>query len=248
MTLTWSPYRQSMNPLQRTPRTEFGRHSERASRDRERLHQILDAATMCHVGIVVDDSPLVIPTVYGTGEGDTAETLYLHGSVASRWLTRSGQGTPVCVAVSLVDAVVLARSVFSHSVNYRSVVIFANARQVTDHEERLAGLRAVTNHVCPGQWDYARRPTAKELAATTVLALPLDEATVKVREGGPGEIGPDDALLAVWSGLVPIHTTFGALEPDTVTPPDLPIPPHLAGLVGRPVDERHTGRVSAHKV
>lgn len=247
MTLTWSPYRQSMNPLQRTPRTEFGRHSERASRDRERLHQILDAATMCHVGIVVDDSPLVIPTVYGTGEGDTAETLYLHGSVASRWLTRSGQGTPVCVAVSLVTCRAGPIGVLPQR-QLRSVVIFANARQVTDHEERLAGLRAVTNHVCPGQWDYARRPTAKELAATTVLALPLDEATVKVREGGPGEIGPDDALLAVWSGLVPIHTTFGALEPDTVTPPDLPIPPHLAGLVGRPVDERHTGRVSAHKV
>ncbi|MEP6527496.1 MAG: pyridoxamine 5'-phosphate oxidase family protein [Nocardioidaceae bacterium] len=195
-----------MKPLQRTPRTEFGRHSERGSRDRQRLHQILDAAN----GIVVDDSPLVIPTIYGVGEGDAAETLYLHGSVASRWLTRSGQGTPVCVAVALVDAIVLAR----------------------------AGLRAVTNHVCPGQWDYARQPTAKELAATTVVALPLDEATVKVREGGPGALGPDDARLAVWSGLMPIHTTFGALATDAVTPPDVLIPPHLAALVGRPVEKR----------
>jgi nitroimidazol reductase NimA-like FMN-containing flavoprotein (pyridoxamine 5'-phosphate oxidase superfamily) len=233
MTLTGLPYRQSMKPLQRTPRTEFGRHSERGSRDRRRLHQILDAATICHLGIVVDGSPLVIPTVYGTGEGDAADTLYLHGSVASRWLTRSGQGTPVCVAVSLVDAVVLARSVFSHSVNYRSAVIFGNARQVTDDTERRAGLRAVTNHVCPGQWDYA-----KELAATTVVALPLDESTVKVRDGGPGDVGPHDAQLAVWSGLLPIHTTFGALVTDALTPPDVPIPPHLAGLVGRPVEER----------
>jgi nitroimidazol reductase NimA-like FMN-containing flavoprotein (pyridoxamine 5'-phosphate oxidase superfamily) len=238
MTLTGLPYRQSMKPLQRTPRTEFGRHSERGSRERQRLHQILEAAMMCHLGIVVDDSPLVIPTIYGVGEGDDAETLYLHGSVASRWLTRSGQGTPVCVAVSLVDAVVLARSVFSHSVNYRSAVIFGNARKVTDDAERRAGLRAVTNHVCPGQWDYARQPTGKELAATTVVALPLDEATVKVREGGPGALGPEDARLSVWSGLIPIHTTFGALATDTVTPPDVPIPPHLAGLVGRPVDER----------
>jgi nitroimidazol reductase NimA-like FMN-containing flavoprotein (pyridoxamine 5'-phosphate oxidase superfamily) len=237
MTLTGVPYRQSMNQLQRTPRTEFGRHSERGSRDRRRLHQILDAATMCHLGIVVDDSPLVIPTVYGTGEGDAAETLYLHGSVASRWLTRSGQGTPVCVAVSLVDAVVLARSVFSHSVNYRSAVIFGNARQVTDDAERRAGLRAVTNHVCPGQWDYARQPSAKELAATVVVALPLDEATVKVREGGPGALEPDDAQLAVWSGLMPIHMTFGGLVPETVSS-DVPVPPHLAGLVGRPVEQR----------
>jgi hypothetical protein len=140
--------------------------------------------------------------------------------------------------VSLVDAVVLARSVFSHSVNYRSAVIFGNARQVTDDAERRAGLRAVTNHVCPGQWDYARQPTAKELAATTVVALPLDEATVKVRDGGPGEVGPDDAQLAVWSGLLPIHTTFGALVTDALTAPDVPIPLHLAGLVGRPVEER----------
>jgi nitroimidazol reductase NimA-like FMN-containing flavoprotein (pyridoxamine 5'-phosphate oxidase superfamily) len=232
-----------MKPLERTARTEFGRHKERGSRDRARLHQILDAATVCHVGIVVDGSPLVIPTVYGTGEGDAADTLYLHGSVMSRWLTRSGQGTPVCVAVSLVDSLVLARSVFSHSVNYRSAVIFGNARQVTDHDERLAGLRAVTNHVCPGQWDYARRPTTKELAATTVVALPIDEATAKVRDGGPGEIGPDEAELAVWTGLLPIHTTFGALVPDSVTPPDVPIPPHLTELIGQPVEDRVASKV-----
>jgi uncharacterized protein len=234
-----------MKPLQRTPLTEFGRHSERGSRDRERLHQILQAATICHLGIVVDDWPLVIPTVYGTGEGDTADTLYLHGSVASRWLTRSGQGTPACVAVSMMDAVVLARSVFAHSVNYRSAMIFGNARLVTDPDERTAGLRAVTNHVCPGQWEYARQPTAKELAATTVVALQLDEATAKIREGGPGEIGPADAELAIWSGLLPIHTTFGPLAPDTVTPPDIPLPPHLARLAGKPVDERHAREVSA---
>jgi nitroimidazol reductase NimA-like FMN-containing flavoprotein (pyridoxamine 5'-phosphate oxidase superfamily) len=232
-----------MKPLVHTARTEFGRHRERGSRDRAQLRLILDAATVCHVGLVVDGSPLVIPTVYGTGEGETADTLYLHGSIVSRWLTRSGQGAPVCVAVSLVDSFVLARSVFSHSVNYRSAVIFGNARQVTDHDERLAGLRAVTNHVCPGQWEYARRPTIKELAATTVVALPLDEATVKVRVGGPGEIGPDDAQLAVWTGLLPIQTTFGALVPDPVSPPYIPIPPHLMGLVGQPVEDRVASKV-----
>ena len=177
-----------VSQLTPTARTTFGRHRERGGHDRELLHAILDAGTICHFGIVVDGAPMVVPTVYGR-DGDT---VYLHGSVASQSLMAAGDGIDICMTVSLVDGLVLARSVFEHSVNYRSAMVYGRSQLVSDAAEKLVALRAVTDHVCPGQWNYARRPSKKELAATTVIALPLQEASSKVRDSGPGDSdGPD---------------------------------------------------------
>ena len=149
---------------------------------------------ICHLGVVVDGYPMVVPTVYGL-DGDT---LYLHGSVASRSLVSAPQAT-ICVTVTHVDGLVLARSVFEHAVNYRSAMIYGTPRLVTDREEKLAGLRSLTEHIVPGQWDYARRPNKKELAKTSLLALALAEASVKIRSGPPDDGDSPDAALPVWA-------------------------------------------------
>src|SRR6266700_8074999 len=168
------------SPLPVTERTRHRRLREQGSTDRADLAAILTAGVICHLGIVVDGYPMVVPTVYGL-DGDT---LYLHGSVASRSLVSAPQAT-VCVTVTHVDGLVLARSVFEHAVNYRSAMIYGTPRLVTDPDEKLRGLRLLSKHLAPGQWEYVRRPSRKELAATALLALPLDEASVKVRTGPP---------------------------------------------------------------
>ncbi len=172
--------------------------------------------------------PMVLPTVYGV-EGDT---LYLHGSVASRSLYAAPR-TTICVTVTHVDGLVLARSVFEHAVNYRSAMIYGTPRLVTDRDEKLAGLRTLAEHIVPGQWDYARRPNAKELAKTTLLALPLGEASVKIRTGPPDDGDTPDAALPVWAGVVPLTATWQAPDPDPVLPAGIPVPPHIATLAGR---------------
>ena len=149
---------------------------------------------ICHLGVVVDGYPMVVPTVYGLA----GDTLYLHGSVASRSLVSAPQAT-ICVTVTHVDGLVLARSVFEHAVNYRSAMIYGTPRLVTDREEKLAGLRSLSEHIVPGQWDYARRPNKKELAKTTLLALALAEASVKIRSGPPDDGDSPDAALPVWA-------------------------------------------------
>ena len=158
------------------------------------LADILAAGLICHLGVVVDGYPMVVPTVYGAGR----RRLYLHGSVASRSLVAAPQAT-ICVTVTHVDGLVLARSVFEHAVNYRSAMIYGTPRLVTDREEKLAGLRALTEHIAPGQWDYARRPNKKELAKTSLLALSLAEASVKIRSGPPDDGDSPDAALPVWA-------------------------------------------------
>ena len=164
------------SPLPVTERTRHRRLREQGSTDRRDLADILAAGVICHLGVVVDGYPMVVPTVYGLA----GDTLYLHGSVASRSLVSAPQAT-ICVTVTHVDGLVLARSVFEHAVNYRSAMIYGTPRLVTDREEKLAGLRALTEHIVPGQWDYARRPNKKELAKTSLLALSLAEASVKIR-------------------------------------------------------------------
>ena len=164
------------SPLPVTERTRHRRLREQGSTDRRDLADILAAGVICHLGVVVDGSPMVVPTVYGLA----GDTLYLHGSVASRSLVSAPQAT-ICVTVTHVDGLVLARSVFEHAVNYRSAMIYGTPRLVTDREEKLAGLRSLAEHIVPGQWDYARRPNKKELAKTSLLALSLDEASVKIR-------------------------------------------------------------------
>src|SRR5580693_6491027 len=170
----------SLLDLSSTPRTELGRHRERGRTERDDLYAVLDAGLICHLGVVVDGAPLVLPTGYGR----IGDTLYLHGSSANKSLLAAA-GQTVCVTITLLDGLVCARAVFHHSMNYRSAVIFGTARLVEDPQEKLAALEAVTNHLVPGRWDHSRPPTRKELAATAVIALPLDEASVKVRSGGP---------------------------------------------------------------
>jgi nitroimidazol reductase NimA-like FMN-containing flavoprotein (pyridoxamine 5'-phosphate oxidase superfamily) len=212
-----------------TERTRHRRLREQGSTDRRELTAILAAGLICHLGVVVDGAPMVVPTVYGVA----GDTLYLHGSVASRSLVRAPQAT-ICVTVTHVDGLVLARSVFEHAVNYRSAMIYGTPRLVTGRDQKLAGLRALSEHLVPGQWDYVRRPNAKELAKTTLLALTLDEASVKIRTGPPGDGDSPDAALPVWAGVLPLAAAWQAPDPDPLLPAEIPVPAHIAALVRRP--------------
>ncbi|MEV0595061.1 pyridoxamine 5'-phosphate oxidase family protein [Nonomuraea cavernae] len=209
--------------LSTTPRTRLGREKQRASTDRQDLYEVLDSGLFCHLGVVVDGCPMVVPTGYGRA----GDTLYLHGSTGARSL-RAGAGAEVCVTVTHVDGIVLARSVFHHSVNYRSAIIYGRAELLTGEEERLAALRALTEQLAPGQWDYARRPSPKELAATAVLALSLEEASVKIRRGGPKD-DEEDYESPVWAGVLPLRTAWGAPVPDPVLPEGIDVPVHISG-------------------
>jgi nitroimidazol reductase NimA-like FMN-containing flavoprotein (pyridoxamine 5'-phosphate oxidase superfamily) len=217
-------------PLPVTDRTRHRRLREQGSTERGDLDAILSAGVVCHLGVVVDGYPMVVPTVYGV----SGDTLYLHGSVASRSLVSAPQ-TAICVTVTHVDGLVLARSVFEHAVNYRSAMIYGTPRVVTSREEKLAGLRCLSEHIVPGQWDYARRPSKKELAATTLLALPLAEASVKIRTGPPDDGDSPDAALPVWAGVLPLAPAWGDPVPDPVLPPEIPLPPHIAARTRRPL-------------
>src|SRR6478736_3790950 len=162
-------------------RTRVKRVHERAVYDRERIDDILDAALICHLGFERDGQPYVIPTLHAR----MGDLLYVHGSAASRTLRALGEGIPACLTVTLLDGIVLARSVFEHSMNYRSVVVFGQATPVVEPDEKLSALEAFTEKLLPGRWEQARPPTATELRATSVLRLPLDEASAKIRDGGP---------------------------------------------------------------
>jgi len=173
--------------------------------------------------------------VLPTGYGQIGQTLYLHGSSANKSLLMAA-GQQVCVTITLLDGLVCARAVFHHSMNYRSAVIFGEARLVTDADadadEKLAALHAITEHLVPGRWDHAREPTRKELAATAVLALPLAEASVKIRSGGPKD-DPEDYDSGIWAGVLPAALTFGPAEPDPALTGDVPVPEHIRALAGR---------------
>ncbi|MCP2305525.1 hypothetical protein LV79_005237 [Actinokineospora globicatena] len=209
----------SPSPLSPTPRSTVKRGAHRSSTDRATLYAVLDAGLICHLSTVVDGSPIVLPTGYGR-DGDT---LYLHGSTGARSLRAAMSGVEVCVAVTLLDGVVYARSVFHHSMNYRSAVIHGTAVQVTDPETKLHGLRVLTEHMAPGSWDHARPPTQKELAATAVLTLDLTEAAVKTRTGAPGDDEEDVTTNIAWAGVLPLRQIWGEPEPDS----DLPQPAHI---------------------
>jgi nitroimidazol reductase NimA-like FMN-containing flavoprotein (pyridoxamine 5'-phosphate oxidase superfamily) len=213
--------------LSPTERTTLRRLSERGRSDRSELYGILDAGLICHLGVVAGGYPVVLPTGYGR----SGDTLYLHGSSANRSLL-SADGEQVCVTVTHLDGLVCARAVFHHSMNYRSAMIFGTARLVRDDQRRLDALRAVTEQLAPGQWDYARPPTRKELAATAVLELPLDEASVKVRTGPPQD-DPEDYDSSIWAGVLPARLTFGAAEPDPALRPGVTVPAHITALAGR---------------
>jgi nitroimidazol reductase NimA-like FMN-containing flavoprotein (pyridoxamine 5'-phosphate oxidase superfamily) len=213
--------------LPETDRTRHRRLREQGSLDRAELNAILDAGFMCHFGVVVNGHPMVVPTVYGSD----GHNLYFHGSVASRSLIASPQAT-ICVTVTHVDGLVLARSVFEHGVNYRSAVIYGVPRLVTDTEEKLEGLRCLTEHATPGQWDYARQPNRKEMAATALLALSLEEASIKIRTGGPEDGDGPDAAFGVWAGVLPLVSTWGAPEADPLLPHGIEPPEHISSRTG----------------
>jgi hypothetical protein len=198
-----------MEALTPTNRTQVARHAERAVYDRRQIDSILDEAWICHVGFAVEGQPYVIPTAYGR----MGDHIYIHGSAASRMLRTLAGGVDVCLTVTLVDGLVLARSAFRHSINYRSVVVLGKARLLNDPAEKLEGLRCLTNHVARGRWDQVRPPNQTEMVSTSVLVLPIEEASAKVRSGPPKDI-EDDFGVPVWAGVIPLHTEVGQPEPD----------------------------------
>ena len=209
--------------LPTTERTKLRRLPQRGDFDRETIYRILDEAFVCHVGFTVDEQPFVIPTAYAR----VGEQLVLHGSQASRMMRALAWGVDVCVTVTLVDGLVLARSAFHHSINYRSVVIFGKAQVVRDEDEKLAALRAFTEHIVPDRWQDVRPPTDKELKATTVLSLPLQEASAKVRTGNPID-DEEDYALDIWAGVIPVRLTAGEPVADNRLRDGIPIPPHVS--------------------
>jgi hypothetical protein len=209
----------------RTARTKLRRLPKRGSFGRQTVYEILDEGFVCHVGFVLEGQPFVIPTAYGR----VGDTLYLHGAKASRMLKALAAGGEVCVTVTLVDGLVLARSAFHHSINYRSVVVFGRARPVEDEAEKNAALEAFTEHVMRGRWAEVRWPTPAELAATGVVALPLAEASAKVRTGPPVD-DEEDYALPVWAGVLPLSVEPGEPEPDPRLPADTPLPSYVEGF------------------
>jgi nitroimidazol reductase NimA-like FMN-containing flavoprotein (pyridoxamine 5'-phosphate oxidase superfamily) len=202
-----------------TPRSTVRRLAERGSYERATADAILDEGLVCHVGLVTDDGPVVIPTLYAR-DGDR---ILLHGSAASRLLRGAAKGADVCLTVTLVDALVLARSAFHHSMNYRSVVVFGRAERIDDPEAKRAALERLVETLVPGRTADARGPSEKEMKGTLVLELPLDEFSVKVRDVGVKD-EPEDMELPVWAGLVPLTLTAGEPVPDPDQPADLPTP------------------------
>lgn len=207
-------------PLSPTDRSRVRRHRDRQRSDRAELHAVLDEALVAHLGRVVDGEPVVLPTLHAR----LGETLYLHGSSGAASLRGD---EPVCVTVTLIDGLVYARRWFTHSANYRSAVVRGHARRVTDPDEALAALRALVAQVAPGQEDHAEAPSRKEMAATSVIAVDLDEASVKVRTGPPGD---GDAVAAGddrWAGVVRLETRVAEVTTCPALPADTPVPAHV---------------------
>jgi uncharacterized protein len=200
-----------------TERTQVKRRSQRGVYDKPQVHAILDEGFVCHVGFVVDGQPFVIPTAYAR----SGETIYIHGSPASRLM--KGKEVDVCLTVTLVDALVLARSSFHTSINYRSAVVLGKARLVTDVDEKREALRCFTNHVIAGRWETAKQPNDSELKATSVLALPLEEVSAKIRTGPPID-DEEDYALPIWGGVVPVIQSFGEPLPDDRLLPGIAAP------------------------
>jgi uncharacterized protein len=240
--------------LSATERTRHRRLREQGRADRAELFAVLRAGLVAHFGVLVDGAPMVVPTGYGFDE----QHLYLHGSVASQSLASespasqslasespasqrlasespAGDEPLACVTVTVVDGLVLARSVFEHAINYRSAMVYGTPRPVTDPERKLHGLRCLSEHLAPGQWDYARQPSRKELAATRLLALELDEASVKIRTGPPDDGDSPDARLGLWAGELPIAAVWGAPVPDPALPEGSRVPGHIAARTGNEV-------------
>jgi nitroimidazol reductase NimA-like FMN-containing flavoprotein (pyridoxamine 5'-phosphate oxidase superfamily) len=207
------------HPSAPSARTRLVREADRAVYDRAAAYKILDEGFICHVGFVADGQPFVIPTGYGR----VGDNLYIHGSAASRMLRRVDEGVPVCVTVTLLDGLVLARSIFNHSMNYRSVVILGTAVAVTDAQEKLEALRLLSEHILPGRWAESRQPNEKEIKATLVMRLPIEEFSAKVRQGPPVDDEEDYAFPA-WAGVIPLEMVPGRPVNDPRLDPGREVP------------------------
>lgn len=205
-----------------TARTRVVREAHRGVYDRETVYRILDEGFLCHAGFAVNGQPFVIPTSYGRKDA----SLYIHGSAASRMLRQLKDGIPVCITVTLLDGLVLARSVFNHSMNYRSVVILGKATLVDDPQEKLAALRILSEHILPGRWDDARQPNERELKQTSVLRVPIEEFSAKVRVGPPID-DEEDYSFPTWAGVVPLEMVAGAPIDDARLDPAQEVPAYV---------------------
>jgi uncharacterized protein len=219
-----------MNQDGPTKRTQVMRLPKRGDYSEETIYSILDAGFLCHVGFVVDGQPFVIPTGYGRN----GSTLYVHGSAASRMLRTLASGVEVCVTVTLLDSLVLARSAFHHSMNYRSVVLFGTATLVESPEEKTEALRVISEQIVPGRWAEVRWPAEQELKATKVLALPITEASAKVRTGPPLD-DEEDYALPMWAGILPLSVHAGTPVPDPRLPAGVTVPNYLLDYSKRPI-------------
>lgn len=214
-----------MSDFPKSERNIVRRRAERGRYDRDTVHAILDAASLCHLGFVVEGQPFVIPTLYGRA----GDTIYVHGSSVSRMLTSLSEGIRACVTVTLNDGIVLARSAFHHSMNYRSVTAFGTGLVIEGDDDKLTALKLISENVLRGRWDDVREPTKKELNVTTVIAIEIEEAAAKIREGDP----KDDARdydLPVWAGVLPIETSYGSPVADTKLGEGIEIPEYIRNL------------------
>jgi nitroimidazol reductase NimA-like FMN-containing flavoprotein (pyridoxamine 5'-phosphate oxidase superfamily) len=210
-------------------RTRVRREPHRAVYDRAAVDAVLDAALVCHLAFVDGDQPFAVPTLHAR----VGDVVYVHGSAASRALRTLAAGAPACLTVTVVDGLVLARSAFEHSVNYRSVLLLGSLRPVDDPAEKSAALEAFTERLLPGRWAEVRRPSPKELAATSILAMPVDEASAKIRSGPPEDGDGPDGALPVWAGTLPLGATWGEPVPDPSLRPGIPLAPSVQARVGR---------------
>jgi uncharacterized protein len=202
-----------------TARTRVVREAHRGVYERAAAYEILDEGFICHVGFVVDGQPFVIPTGYGR----SGDNLYIHGSAASRMLRNLDKGVPVCITVTLLDGLVLARSIFNHSMNYRSVVVLGTAVAVLDAKEKLEALKLLSEHILPGRWAESRQPNERELKQTLVLRLPIEEFSAKVRRGPPID-DEEDYGFPTWAGVIPLEVVAGAPINDPKLDPKTPVP------------------------
>ncbi len=209
-------------PYTPTPRTRLVREAERAVYDRETAYRILDEGFLCHVGFVVDGQPFVIPTSYGRKD----DSLYIHGSAASRMLRHMKEAVPVCITVTLLDGLVLARSIFNHSMNYRSVVVLGKAALVDDPAEKIEALRLLSEHIIPGRWADSRQPNERELKQTSVLRVPIEEFSAKVRVGPPVD-DEADYSFPTWAGVVPLEMNAGTPIEDPRLAPKVGVPSYV---------------------
>lgn len=211
-----------MNEFEKTPHTRIRRMPERGHYDRETIYAIVDEALICHVGFVEAGRPFVIPTIHAR----MGDSIVLHGAKASRLLKHAQAGNDFCVTVTLLDGLVMARSVFHHSMNYRSAVLFGKGRLIENEDERWEAMRVLTEHIMPQRWDDARQPNATEMSATTMVAIDIADASAKMRSGPPGD-DEEDYALEIWAGVLPISAHFGQPIADPKRTHDVALPEYI---------------------